>query len=74
MRSRRPRLSRPFTIDFRPEVYPQTDIDWVTKTKRKEGLPNAFLPWHRVGADGKRDGRFRHRVDGVQKALEAINS
>jgi hypothetical protein len=39
-----------------------------------EGLPNAFLPWHRVGADGKRDGRSRHRVDGVQQALEAINS
>jgi hypothetical protein len=39
-----------------------------------EGMPNAFLPWHRVGADGKRDGTFRHRTEGMKKALEAINA
>ncbi len=60
----------------------------MTKTKMKdvllrhypelepalEGLPNAFLPWHRVGPDGKTDGRFKHRAEGVRKALEAINA
>src|SRR5438552_14876298 len=80
MASRRLKSDRFFTTDFRPEVYTQTGIDWVTKTKLKdvllrhypelepalEGLPNAFLPWHRVG-DGSRDGRFSHaqkRVEG----------
>jgi hypothetical protein len=88
MASRRLKSDRFFTTDFRPEVYTQTGIDWVTKTKMKdvllrhypelepalEGLPNAFLPWHRVGPDGKADGRVKHRVEGVRKALEAINS
>ena len=88
MASRRLKSDRFFTTDFRPEVYTQTGIDWVTKTKMKdvllrhypelepslEGMPNAFLPWHRVGADGKRDGKFQHRVEGMKKALEAINA
>jgi hypothetical protein len=62
MASRRLKSDRFFTTDFRPEVYTQTGIDWVTKTKLKdvllrhypelepalEGMPNAFLPWNRV--------------------------
>jgi len=88
MASRRLKSDRFFTTDFRPEVYTQTGVDWVTKTKMKdvllrhypelepslEGLPNAFLPWHRVGPDGKTDGKVKHRVEGVRKALEAINA
>ena len=88
MASRRLKSDRFFTTDFRPEVYTQTGVDWVTKTKMKdvilrhypelepalEGLPNAFLPWHPVGQDGKPDGRFKHRVEGMKKALEAINA
>jgi hypothetical protein len=88
MASRRLKSDRFFTSDFRPEVYTQTGIDWVTKTKMKdvllrhypelapalEGMPNAFLPWHRISPDGTADGRFRHRVEGVRKALEAINA
>jgi Animal haem peroxidase len=87
MASRRLKSDRFFTTDFRPEVYTQTGIDWVTKTKMKDvilrhypelgpaldGMPNAFLPWHRVSPDG-RDGKVRHRVEGVRKALAAINS
>ena len=87
MASRRLKSDRFFTTDFRPEVYTQTGIDWVTKTKMKdvllrhypglepalEGMPNAFLPWHRVSPDGQ-DGKMRHRVEGVRKALAAINS
>ena len=41
-----------------------------------EGLPNAFLPWHRVDQNGG-DGRFgtaQKRVEGMKKALEAINA
>ncbi|MEA2480223.1 MAG: hypothetical protein QOJ07_2145, partial [Thermoleophilaceae bacterium] len=38
-----------------------------------EGLPNAFLPWHRT--DGSRpSGPAAARVEGVKKALAAINS
>ena len=62
MVSRRLESDRFFTTGFRPEVYTQTGIDWVTKTKMKdvllrhypqlepalEGLPNAFPPWHQV--------------------------
>ena len=87
MVSRRLESDRFFTTGFKPEVYTQTGIDWVTKTKMKdvllrhypqlepalEGLPNAFLPGTRSGGR-QRDGRFRHRVDGVQQALGAINS
>jgi hypothetical protein len=89
MASRRLKSDRFFTTDFRPEVYTQTGIDWVTKTKLKdvllrhypqlepalEGLPNAFLPWNRV--DETSNGRFSHaqkRVEGMKKALEAINA
>jgi hypothetical protein len=90
MASRRLKSDRFFTTDFRPEVYTQTGIDWVTKTKMKdvllrhypelapalEGLPNAFLPWQRVDPES-RDGRVevaRKRVEGMKKALEAINA
>jgi hypothetical protein len=69
-------------------VYTQTGIDWVTKTKMKdvllrhypelapalEGLPNAFLPWHKVGPDGSPLDGARHKVAGVRKALEALNA
>jgi hypothetical protein len=93
MASRRLKSDRFFTTDFRPEVYTQTGIDWVTKTKMKdvllrhypelepalEGIPNAFLPWHRVGeASGNGNGHVaeaaRKRVEGMKKALEAINA
>src|SRR3954464_3940109 len=90
MASRRLKSDRFFTTDFRPEVYTQTGIDWVTKTKMKDvllrhypelepalqGLPNAFLPWHRVAPESRngRIGAARKRVEGMKKALEAINA
>ncbi|MFL5782288.1 MAG: peroxidase family protein [Thermoleophilaceae bacterium] len=90
MASRRLKSDRFFTTDFRPEVYTQTGIDWVTKTKMKdvilrhypelepslEGLPNAFLPWHPVDPEQRngRVGAARHRIEGMKKALEAINA
>jgi hypothetical protein len=90
MASRRLKSDRFFTTDFRPEVYTQTGIDWVTKTKMKdvllrhypeltpalEGLPNAFLPWHRVDqhSGNGRFGSAQKRVEGMKKALEAINA
>ena len=92
MASRRLKSDRFFTTDFRPEVYTETGIRWVNRTKMKdvilrhhpelepalEGLPNAFLPWHRIepDANGNGNGRFTHakkRVEGIQKAMEAIN-
>jgi hypothetical protein len=90
MASRRLKSDRFFTTDFRPEVYTETGIRWVNRTKMKdvilrhypelepalEGMPNAFLPWHRV-AGAESDGRLfdhaRKRVEGIQKAMEAIN-
>jgi hypothetical protein len=45
-----------------------------------DGLPNAFLPWNKVSADGKVNGhgnghhRLQNRVEGVKKALAAINA
>jgi hypothetical protein len=89
MASRRLKSDRFFTTDFRPEVYTESGIRWVTHTKMKDvllrhypelepaldGLPNAFLPWNRVSADSKRDGhRIQNRVEGVKKALAAINA
>jgi Animal haem peroxidase len=89
MASRRLKSDRFFTTDFRPEVYTQTGVDWVTHTKMKDvllrhypelepaldGLPNAFLPWNRVTADGgKATGTIGNRVEGVKKALAAINA
>jgi hypothetical protein len=90
MASRRLKSDRFFTTDFRPEVYTQTGIDWVTKTKMKDvilrhypelepalhGLPNAFLPWHRVDEHGRngRVGDAKKTVEGMKKALEAINA
>jgi hypothetical protein len=87
MASRRLKSDRFFTTDFRPEIYTQTGIDWVTHTKMKDvllrhypelepaldGIPNAFLPWHRVGTDGG-NGKVHHRVEGLRKALAAINA
>jgi hypothetical protein len=87
MASRRLKSDRFFTTDFRPEVYTQTGIDWVSNTKMKdvilrhhpelspalEGLPNAFLPWHRVDQEG-RDGKVKKRIEGTRRALSAINS
>jgi hypothetical protein len=89
MASRRLKSDRFFTTDFRPEVYTQTGIDWVTKTKMKdvilrhypeltpalEGLPNAFLPWHKVGPEGMDGaGKVRKRFAGTKKALDALNA
>ncbi|MFL5561548.1 MAG: peroxidase family protein, partial [Gemmatimonadaceae bacterium] len=91
MASRRLKSDRFFTTDFRPEVYTQTGIDWVTHTKMKDvllrhypdlepsldGLPNAFLPWNKVDESDHRDGTIKkveHRVQGVKKALAAINA
>src|SRR4051794_12647583 len=88
MASRRLKSDRFFTTDFRPEVYTQTGIDWVNKTKMKdvilrhypelepslEGMPNAFLPWHRVDSANDGQGPAAKRVEGMKKALEAINS
>src|SRR5437588_9367032 len=73
MASRRLKSDRFFTTDFRPEVYTQTGIDWVTKTKMKDvilrhypelepsldGLPNAFLPWNKVDQSDHRDGAMK---------------
>jgi hypothetical protein len=87
MASRRLKSDRFFTTDFRPEVYTQTGIDWVTKTKMKdvilrhypeltpalEGMPNAFLPWHKVSPEGQ-NGKVGKRAEGVKKALDAINA
>src|SRR4051812_3938513 len=88
MASRRLKSDRFFTTDFTPEVYTQTGIDWVNKTKMKdvilrhypelepslEGMPNAFLPWHRVDAAHDGQGPVRKRIEGMQKAFEAINA
>jgi hypothetical protein len=88
MASRRLKSDRFFTTDFRPEVYTEAGIKWVTHTKMKdvllrhypelepslEGLPNAFLPWHKISPDGRRDSKVQHRVEGVKKALAAINA
>ncbi|MGI8596649.1 MAG: peroxidase family protein [Thermoleophilaceae bacterium] len=89
MASRRLKSDRFFTTDFRPEVYTQAGIDWVNNTKMKdvllrhypeltpalEGLPNAFLPWHRISADGPEgDGKVGKRIAGTRRALSAIGS
>jgi hypothetical protein len=87
MASRRLKSDRFFTTDFRPDVYTQTGIDWVNNTKMKdvilrhypqlapalEGLPNAFLPWHRADQEGQ-NGRVGKRIEGTRRALSAINS
>ncbi len=88
MASRRLKSDRFFTTDFRPEVYTEAGIRWVTHTKMKdvplrhypelepslEGMPNAFLPWHKIGPHGNGNGKVNHRVEGVKKALAAINA
>jgi hypothetical protein len=87
MASRRLKSDRFFTTDFTPEVYTQTGIDWVNNTKMKdvilrhypelapalEGMPNAFLPWHRV-SPAESDGRVRKRAEGLKKAVSALNA
>jgi hypothetical protein len=87
MASRRLKSDRFFTTDFTPEVYTQTGIDWVNKTKMKDvilrhypelepaldGLPNAFLPWNKVDGSVK-DSRFARRMEGTKKALAALNN
>ncbi len=86
MASRRLKSDRFFTTDFTPEVYTQTGLDWVNRTKMKDvllrhhpelepslgGMPNAFLPWHEVGGEPK--SRFARRVGGVKKALAAVDA
>jgi len=88
MASRRLKSDRFFTTDFRPEVYTKTGIDWVNNTKMKdvllrhhpeltpalEGMPNAFLPWHRVGDGESPDGKLGKRLAGTRRALSAIGS
>src|SRR5215208_1356584 len=88
MASRRLKSDRFFTTDFRPEVYTQTGIDWVNNTKMKdvilrhypeltpalEGMPNAFLPWHRLPTSGEDGSKASKRFRGVKKAVEAINA
>jgi heme peroxidase len=88
MASRRLKSDRFFTTDFRPEVYTETGIKWVNRTKMKdvilrhypelepslEGMPNAFLPWHRVDAAHDGQGPMGKRFEGMKKALEAINA
>jgi hypothetical protein len=88
MASRRLKSDRFFTTDFTPEVYTQTGIDWVTKTKMKdvllrhypelgpalEGMPNAFLPWHRIAPEGEDGRKVQKRFRGVKKAAEAISA
>ncbi|MEA2484227.1 MAG: hypothetical protein QOC55_2174 [Thermoleophilaceae bacterium] len=86
MASRRLKSDRFFTTDFTPEVYTQTGLDWVNKTKMSDvllrhhpelepslgGMPNAFLPWHKVGGAPK--SRFTRRIGGVKKALTAVDA
>jgi len=89
MASRRLKSDRFFTTDFRPEVYTQTGIDWVNRTKMKdvilrhypqltpslEGMPNAFLPWHRVSPEGQNGAsKLTKRFRGIKKAAGAINA
>lgn len=86
MASRRLKSDTFFTTDFTPEVYTQTGLDWVNKTKMTDvllrhhpelepslgGMPNAFLPWHKVGGPPK--SRFTRRVGGAKKALAAVDA
>jgi hypothetical protein len=86
MASRRLKSDRFFTTDFRPEVYTQTGIDWVTKTKMKDvllrhypdlepaldGLPNAFLPWNKVTPGDRRDGMLKKVEHRVEGTKRAL--
>ncbi len=92
MASRRLKSDRFFTTDFTPEVYTQTGIDWVNRTKMKdvilrhypeltpslEGMPNAFLPWHKVSGESQNgsssSSKVAKRFRGIKKAAEAINA
>jgi hypothetical protein len=62
MASRRLKSDRFFTTDYRPEIYTQTGLDWVSNTTMIDvllrhypelapafqGVENAFAPWTRV--------------------------
>ena len=62
MASRRLQADRFFTVDYRPEIYTQEGIDWVTRATMKgvllrhypelspalEGVENAFSPWRQA--------------------------
>jgi hypothetical protein len=62
MASRRLKSDRFFTTDYRPEIYTQTGLDWVSNTTMIDvllrhypelapafqGVENAFAPWKRV--------------------------
>jgi hypothetical protein len=37
-------------------------------------MPNAFLPWHRVGDGESPDGKLGKRLAGTRRALSAIGS
>jgi hypothetical protein len=64
MASRRLKSDRFFTIDYTPEIYTQTGLDWVSNTTMIDvllrhypelapafqGVDNAFAPWKRVAA------------------------
>jgi hypothetical protein len=68
MASRRLESDRFFTRDFRPEIYTQAGMDWVTSNTMRtvllrhfpslepalRGVKNPFAPWARVG--GNNDG------------------
>ena len=51
-------------VNFSPELTPAL-----------EGLPNAFLPWHKVGPDGMNGaGKAKKTFEGVKKAVGALNA
>ena len=71
MASRRLKSDRFFTTDFTPEVYTQTGIDWVNKTKMKDVIlrhypeletviprPVARRPIHSQALAGRRIDRL----------------
>jgi hypothetical protein len=86
MASRRLQPDRFFKAAARTEIYTQTGIDWVTKTKMKDvllrhypelepsldGLPNAFLPWNTVTADDRRDGMLKKVEHRVEGTKKAL--
>jgi hypothetical protein len=88
MASRRLKSDRFFTDDFRPEVYTQTGIDWVNRTKMKDvilrhypgararaGGPAERLPAVAQGVRRRgRPGPAAQAIRGTKKAAEAINA
>jgi hypothetical protein len=44
-------------------------------TPSLEGMPNAFLPWHRVSPEGQNGAsKLTKRFRGIKMAAEAINA